>query len=1075
MQISKHHSDALCPWCYYREELATVDTEATAVEGAAISEPAPRPPAPAPPVMSAHVNPAPGSGPAAPTLPAAALQQQQQQRRQQQQPPVCPNCATQCRPPSCSGAMSSVFWCPRCWYSEPLATVDTTATAVEGAATTATTTEALATADATAAAPGDAATTAITTEALATAGARVAAAACTATTEMTTEVLTTAGAKAAATEDAATTTMTTEALAAAGAKAAATEGAATTAMTTEALATAGVKAAATREAGSAAAAKALATVGAKAERGAEATGAVPGGGGGDRAICVFCVLCGCSREFDEHGDRVCWCDACTARGCVYVRPGASAGSADAAGSTAGRSVRFALTVAACVVPAVDRRARTFLADKVAAERARARFHSREGRGSLPRDFIDSCLGTLEWAGTCDAGLPPADLAYYRASRLREVVLQEEHDMAVDAVSAAARLAQITARSGAICSLDFPREQLQALLRARRLPTRGSVPQLMRRLGNATGLPVFDHTGSLARIRKRQAQRALSVPCADVSGLHAAERSVAAGGTGTDAGSSWVHGGSGAAPGGDRGDGGTGVGGCGAGGGVDGGAGAGDGGNGSAGAGGGDDGGGDRARGDGLADDPMDSDDDDDVDEDDDDDVDAGGLGGGVGLGLMTLDVEALDALLDDGVFADEHDRGDAGGTATRACAASSGDGSPSGGAGGDGGNCGNGGIGDTDGSNGCSGGGVFTDDGEGRGASSGGGGGGGMFVGGGSGGGSSGSGGGCGGGGSLDFGVVDRAAAAVPPVDPAVEAVDVEVDPDLVNISFDSDAEGGSARAEEAHSQTGGGAGVVETAAMHVDPGLDDIALGSSDEDSCGGELRYVVAAEAAAAADERTNGFGWAVGFARAVKSFDRQADVAMRGWLAEAGLAGRSAPADGLMGPLLRKLQDNFCLKVRCASCDSECEVFTGAQDEHPGDVCVCVCGALLCGYSCGTAACPCCGSRCRLYTSAIAWASQWSAVAWDAAQCGKHGLGCGLYRRSRPAACQACSAGAQGRMCSGAIVADRCTVGCGRWAAGRAGGAVGPTGALAPSVERGPILPSLARLRWQRRWCRRRRRWR
>ena len=985
--------------------------------------------------------------------------------------------------------MSSVFWCPRCWYSEPLATVDTTATAVEGAATTATTTEALATADATAAAPGDAATTAITTEALATAGARVAAAACTATTEMTTEVLTTAGAKAAATEDAATTTMTTEALAAAGAKAAATEGAATTAMTTEALATAGVKAAATREAGSAAAAKALATVGAKAERGAEATGAVPGGGGGDRVICVFCALCGCSREFDEHGDRVCWCDACTARGCVYVRPGASAGSADAAGSTAGRCVRFALTVAACVVPAVDRRARTFLADKVAAERARARFHSREGRGSLPRDFIDSCLGTLEWAGTCDAGLPPADLAYYRASRLREAVLQEEHDMAVDAVSAAARLAQITARSGAICSLDFPREQLQALLRARRLPTRGSVPQLMRRLGNATGLPVFDHTGSLARIRKRQAQRALSVPCADVSGLHAAERSVAAGGTGTDAGSSWVRGRSGAAPGGDQGDSGTGVGGCGAGGGVDGGAGVGGGGNGSAGAGSDDDGGGDRARGDGLADDPIGSDDDDDVDEDGDDDVDAGDLGGGVGLGLMTLDVEALDELLDDDVFAAEHDRGDASGTVTQARTASSSDGSAGGGsgggadgggggtdgcsgcssssgAGGGGGDCGNGGIGDTDGNNG---GGVFTDDGEGRGASSGGGGGGGMFVGGGSGGGSSGSGGGCGGGGSLDFGVVDQTAAVVgvPPVDPAVEAVDVEVDPDLVNISFDSDEEGGSARAGEAHSQTGGGAGAVETAAMHVDPGLDDVALGSSDEDSCGGELRYVVAAEAAAAADERTNGFGWAVGFARAVKSFDRQADVAMRGWLAEAGLAGRSAPVDGLMGPLLRKLQDNFCLKVRCASCDSECEVFTGVQDEHPGDVCVCVCGALLCGYSCGTAACPCCGSRCRLSTSA---------VAWKPVPVERRGLGCCSVREAwlgmwpvpekRPAACQACSAGAQGRMCSGAIVADRCTVGCGRWAAGRAGGAVGPTGALAPSVECGPILPSLARLRWQRR---------
>ena len=38
---------------------------------------------------------------------------------------------------------------------------------------------------------------------------------------------------------------------------------------------------------------------------------------------VFCVLCGCSREFNEHGDRVCWCDVCMAQGCVHTQLGAS--------------------------------------------------------------------------------------------------------------------------------------------------------------------------------------------------------------------------------------------------------------------------------------------------------------------------------------------------------------------------------------------------------------------------------------------------------------------------------------------------------------------------------------------------------------------------------------------------------------------------------------------------------------------------------------------------------------------------------------------------------------------------------
>lgn len=29
----------------------------------------------------------------------------------------------------------------------------------------------------------------------------------------------------------------------------------------------------------------------------------------------LCIICGCSRETDSFGDRVCWCDACQASGC----------------------------------------------------------------------------------------------------------------------------------------------------------------------------------------------------------------------------------------------------------------------------------------------------------------------------------------------------------------------------------------------------------------------------------------------------------------------------------------------------------------------------------------------------------------------------------------------------------------------------------------------------------------------------------------------------------------------------------------------------------------------------------------
>ena len=80
---------------------------------------------------------------------------------------------------------------------------------------------------------------------------------------------------------------------------------------------------------------------------------------------------------------------------------------------------------------------------------------------------------------------------------------------------------------------------------------------------------------------------------------------------------------------------------------------------------------------------------------------------------------------------------------------------------------------------------------------------------------------------------------------------------------------------------------------MQVGPGLDDVAFDSSNEDCCVGELRYAVAAEAAAAADEWAHGFGWVVGFACAVKSFDLQADTAMR--VAGGGRAGQSVGGGG------------------------------------------------------------------------------------------------------------------------------------------------------------------------------------
>lgn len=33
-----------------------------------------------------------------------------------------------------------------------------------------------------------------------------------------------------------------------------------------------------------------------------------------------CMVCGCSSERDEHGDRICYCDACKQRGCQSSAP-----------------------------------------------------------------------------------------------------------------------------------------------------------------------------------------------------------------------------------------------------------------------------------------------------------------------------------------------------------------------------------------------------------------------------------------------------------------------------------------------------------------------------------------------------------------------------------------------------------------------------------------------------------------------------------------------------------------------------------------------------------------------------------
>ena len=32
-----------------------------------------------------------------------------------------------------------------------------------------------------------------------------------------------------------------------------------------------------------------------------------------------CVICGCSREYDSFGDRVCFCDLCSRSGCTPAR------------------------------------------------------------------------------------------------------------------------------------------------------------------------------------------------------------------------------------------------------------------------------------------------------------------------------------------------------------------------------------------------------------------------------------------------------------------------------------------------------------------------------------------------------------------------------------------------------------------------------------------------------------------------------------------------------------------------------------------------------------------------------------
>ena len=146
---------------------------------------------------------------------------------------------------------------------------------------------------------------------------------------------------------------------------------------------------------------------------------------------------------------------------------------------------------------------------------------------------------------------------------------------------------------------------------------------------------------------------------------------------------------------------------------------------------------------------------------------------------------------------------------------------------------------------------------------------------------------------------------------------------------------------------------------MEVDSGLANISFGSDDVDGSNRELWYVVAEETAAVVEARTYGFGWAVGFACAVKLFDSQADAAMHGWLVEARLNRRSALADRSMDLLLQKLQDAFGLMVCCTSCDAKSAVLDFTDDA--GDVCMCMCSALLCRYFCGTAARLCCRLWC------------------------------------------------------------------------------------------------------------------
>lgn len=169
-------------------------------------------------------------------------------------------------------------------------------------------------------------------------------------------------------------------------------------------------------------------------------------------------------------------------------------------------------------------------------------------------------------------------------------------MVVDAESAEMRLVEIMACSGTVCTFAFSRAQLQALLRARRLPTCGSVSQLMRRLGTATGLPVADHSGSLAKTRERRACRALSEQRVTTGGLHAVVHLTAAGGTGAGTGAGRVGDGNSTGTYASS-DGGTGVGGSGKG---DGDGGAGGCGGGGASAGGSGDGNGDCVGGGGAA-------------------------------------------------------------------------------------------------------------------------------------------------------------------------------------------------------------------------------------------------------------------------------------------------------------------------------------------------------------------------------------------------------------------------------------------------------------------------------------------